>query len=125
MHVVEAIAEIFSWVGLGVGVPLGIYALWHSTAIGRWEPQELFVVDRGDHRVVRWYAAGEFRERPALRAERGYGLGDHHGYRASRDAHRARLLEPSPLGRAARTLGVVFLTIGVVALVASFVLPLL
>ncbi len=54
-NALDAVFEIFSWVGLGVGVLLAFAAVIMLLADGTWLPARAVVERVGDHRVVRWF----------------------------------------------------------------------
>ncbi|WP_336502468.1 hypothetical protein [Microbacterium paraoxydans] len=127
MHPVDTLAvvgEVLSWIGLGIGVPLLIVAMLIHLVEGQWVPVEIAVIDRGGHPTARWFAGGDFHERPLRRGEpttTDDGWID--GFSSSNDPTRVRIGEPPHLRRVLRTVGVVFAAVGAVGLIVSF-LPL-
>jgi len=113
------VGEVVSWIGLGVGIPLLVIAGMVALAEGRWERVDIAVIDRADGAVVRWFAGGDFHERP-LRAREDPDDGWHSGFVSVRDPSHARLNAPV-LRRFFATLGSVFTGLGVVGLILSFV----
>lgn len=119
------VGEVLSWIGLGIGVPLLIVAMLIRLVEGQWVPVEIAVIDRDGYPTARWFAGGDFHERPLRRgdpttAEDGWV----DGFYSSNDPSRARIGEPPPLRPVLRTVGVVFAAVGAVGLIVSF-LPLL
>jgi len=113
------VGEVVSWIGLGVGIPLLVIAGMVALAEGRWERVDIAVIDRADGAIVRWFAGGDFHERP-LRAREDAGDGWHSGFVSVRDPSHARL-NPPVLRRLFTTLGSVFTGLGLVGLILSFV----
>ncbi|QNA92020.1 MULTISPECIES: hypothetical protein [unclassified Microbacterium] len=128
MNAIDAvgmIAEILSWIGLGIGLPLLAVVLLVKVHDGAWSPQEVVIVeDAGGSARARWFAAGDFRERP-LRA-------DEHIHRQGRDEVDAFVSERHPdlmrfeprrpLLHAFQVLGVTLAGVGAAAVVVSIVL---
>jgi hypothetical protein len=56
-NALDAIVEIFSWVGLGLGSAVGIVALFAFLADGTWMPVRAVVERLEDRTVVRWFDA--------------------------------------------------------------------
>lgn len=128
MQVVDTLAlvgEVLSWVGLGVGLPLLLLGLLIRTVEGAWLPIEIAVIERDGSLIGRWFAGGDFHERPlkgheTATAEDGWADGV---VSANNPAH-ARVGEPPHTRRVIMTLGIVFAGVGFVGLVVSL-LPLL
>lgn len=119
------VGEVLSWVGLGLGLPLLLLALLIRTVEGAWLPIEIAVIERDGALIGRWFAGGDFHERPLRRhesatAEDGWADGV---VSANNPAH-ARVGEPPHTRRVILTLGVVFASVGFVGLIVSL-LPLL
>jgi hypothetical protein len=113
------VGEVLSWIGLGVGIPALLVAAMIHVAEGRWEHVDIAVIDRGGEPFARWFAGGDFHERPLLRRE--HAEADwHQGFVSSRDPSHVRL-DPPVLRRALATVGSVFAGVGIVGLVVSFV----
>lgn len=104
----DAVLEIFTWVGLGGAVVLGVVVVVVWAADGTWLPAEAIVDREGDGMVVRWFDGdGDAnRARPtedeasvigdADSATIWYRLGWHDRMRLTRRPHALR-----PLGRLA------------------------
>lgn len=125
MDTFSVVGEVLAWMGLGIGAPLLVVALLIGLVEGRWVPVEIAVIDRGGQPTARWFAGGDFHERPLRRGEpvpADDGWVD--GFYSSNDPSRARIGEPPHLRRVVRTVGIVFAAVGVLGLSASF-LPLL
>lgn len=119
------VGEVLSWVGLGIGLPLLLLAFLIRTVEGAWLPVEIAVIERDGSLIGRWFAGGDFHERPLKRhesatAEDGWAEGV---VSANNPAH-ARVGEPPHARRVILTLGIVFAGVGFVGLVVSL-LPLL
>lgn len=122
---VGMIAEILSWIGLGIGLPLLVVVWMVKMHDGSWLPHEVVIVDaEGGRARARWFAAGDFRERP-LRA-------DEHVHRQGRDEVDAFISERHPdlmrfeprrpLLHAFQVLGITLTGVGAAAVVLSIVL---
>ncbi len=121
----DAILEIFSWVGLGAGVLVGVIAIVLWAVDGSWLPATGVVEHENDGVVVRWFdhdggvgaaAAGHAESemlagRPT--ADIWYRVG-------GRD--RFRLTKHSPAVRATAWLAAGLIALGVVAFAASWIL---
>ncbi|MCK2032777.1 hypothetical protein [Microbacterium sp. KSW4-4] len=127
MHLVDTLAlvgEVLSWIGLGVGIPFLIVALLIRLVEGQWVPVEVAVIDRDGRLTARWFAGGDFHERPLRRGEpTAATVGWLDGFHSSNDPARIRIGEPPHLRRVLRTVGIVFAAVGAVGLIVSF-LPL-
>ena len=127
-HAVDAILEIFSWVGLGVGGLLALVALILRLADGTWVAVRAFVEPApggGQGRVVRWFGEdGSANEAPlSPDQDRTVGDRDTADVFIRRGAHnRMRLTPGSAAVRAVGLLAVGILSLGVVALVVSLIL---
>lgn len=119
-----AVGEVLSWLGLGLGALLLATALLIRLVEGQWVSVEIAVIDRDGQPVARWFAGGDFHERPLRRDEPTATVdGWTEGVYSSNDPSRARIGEPPHLRRVLRTVGTVFASVGVLGLVASL-LPL-
>lgn len=122
MEVVSLVGELFSWIGLALGLPLLLLVLLFRLALGQMEPVEIFIVARSDVVVGRWFAESTLHERPLRGYERDRVAGRESvdAYVSKRDSSRMRLdLEPTLL-RAVWTLGVVLTSAGVCGFVISW-----
>ena len=114
--VVGLIAEVFTWIGVVIGMTL-LLIVWIIRAVrGPWQPITAVVVET----QVRWMTdAGDFYSR-TLSDHELESLGDEpsfHSRRNQRDVH----LEPVAHDeRMLFVLGLVFLGLGIVAFAASF-----
>ncbi|MGO2682745.1 hypothetical protein [Microbacterium sp.] len=115
----SVVGEVVSWIGLGIGIPLLVIAGMIALAEGRWERVEIAVIERGGETIVRWFAAGDFHERP-LAAREDAGDGWHHGFVSVRDPNHARL-NPPVMRRLFLTLGIVFTALGTIGFVVSMI----
>lgn len=116
--------EVLSWIGLGIGLPLLVAALLVRAVNGEWVAVEVAVIERDGAPLLRWFAGGDFHERPLRRTEPWQaGVEWLDGLYSSNDPGRIRIGEPPHLRRVLRTLGIVFVAVGVAGLVLSL-LPL-
>ncbi len=114
-----AVGEVLSWIGLGAGIPLLAVAGMIALAEGRWEQVDIAVIEREGIAIARWFAGGDFHERP-LNPREDSGPGWHHGYASVRIPSHARMTPPV-LRRLFSTLGVVFTAVGVIGFILSMV----
>lgn len=121
----DAVLEIFSWVGFGVGAVLAGIALLMYLFDGTWMPARAVVEDAAGGRVVRWFDEGGGVNEAPLSHEQQKTLGDADMadifYRRGAQ-NRMRLTRSSPAVRSVAFLATGFLGLGVVCLVASLVL---
>jgi hypothetical protein len=124
-QVIDALAEIFSWIGFGVGALLAGVALIMYLFDGTWVPVRA-VVEASEHgRLVRWFDEDGGVGEAHLTHEQEHHIGDAEMAdifirRGSRN--RMRLTQASPAVRAVALLAVGMLGLGVVALVTSLVM---
>ena len=122
---VDAVIEIFTWVGLGAGALLAGIALIAYLADGTWVPERA-VVEMTEHgKVVRWFDEEGGVNEASLNPEQMAVVGDAGMYDlfARRGwNNRMRLTQRSPLVRALALLAAGLLGLGVIALVVSSVL---
>jgi hypothetical protein len=122
---IDALAEIFSWIGFGVGALLAGVALIMYLFDGTWVPVRA-VVEASEHgRLVRWFDEDGGVGEAHLTHEQEHHIGDADMTdifirRGSRN--RMRLTQGSPAVRAVALLAVGMLGLGVVALVTSLVM---
>lgn len=121
---IDALAEIFSWVGFGLGALVLGVALVMYLFDGTWLPARA-VVEEADHGLlVRWFDEdGGVNQAPLSheqeRAIDGKDMADIFYRRGSAD--RMRLTQGSPAVRAVALLGGGLVGLGVVALAVSLV----
>ncbi|MCR2783996.1 MULTISPECIES: hypothetical protein [unclassified Microbacterium] len=121
----DAILEIFSWVGLGAGALVGLVALVLWAVDGSWLPTRGVVDQDEDRTVVRWFdddggvggAVASHADAERLAGESMVDIWYRHG---SRD--RFRLTHHSPGVRAAAWLAAGLAMLGVLAFAASGIL---
>ena len=126
MHeTVDALVEIFSWVGFGVGALLAAIALLMRLFDGTWLPARAVVETVPHGRVVRWFDDEGGVNEARLNHEQEVAVGERDMtdifYRRGM-ANRMRLTPGSPAVRAVGLLAIGLLTLGVVASVISLVL---
>ena len=124
-NALDAVIEIFSWVGLGGGLLLAFAAVVTLLADGTWLPARAVVEEIDGQRVVRWFdERGGVNEAPlSSHDEAQIGAADMTDifYRRG-SAHRMRLTRSSPAARFLSLLAAGVLGLGVVAFVLSIVL---
>lgn len=116
------LAELFTWIGLGVG---GVFAILWLVALSMrtlWTETDAVVVGEGGAALLRWIDDdGTLRERTLEAWELEELAGDDH-CRVLHRGERARLTTAPHPGRALGVLAIVFLSLGLAAVVLSFVL---
>ncbi|WP_169581020.1 MULTISPECIES: hypothetical protein [Microbacterium] len=122
---IDALVEIFSWVGFGLGALVAGIALIMYLFDGTWLPTR-GVLDDSDHgRVVRWFDEDGGVNEAHLTHEQerqlaGKDMADIFYRRGGRA--RMRLTQGSPAVRAVAYLSLGLVGVGVLALIASWVL---
>ncbi|MGY1552122.1 hypothetical protein ACW5CM_10110 [Microbacterium sp. A588] len=119
LDALAAVGEVLSWIGLGAGIPLLIVAGMIALAEGRWEPVDIAVIERDGEAIARWFAGGDFRERPLTQRE-NVADGWHEGFVSVRSPGHVRMTAPM-LRRLLATLGIVFAGVGIIGLVVSMI----
>lgn len=123
-NALDAVIEIFTWVGLGGGLLLAFVAVFLLLADGTWLPTRAVVEHVDGGRVVRWFDAdGGVNEAPlSAHDDVKIGAADMADifYRRGR-VDRMRLTRSSPLVRFVSLLAAGVLTLGAVAFVVSIV----
>ncbi|WP_341997714.1 hypothetical protein MRBLWH7_004006 [Microbacterium sp. LWH7-1.2] len=122
---IDALAEIFSWIGFGVGALLAGVALIMYLFDGTWLPVRAVVESGPNGRLVRWFDEDGGVGEAHLTHEQDHHIGDADMAdifvrRGSRN--RMRLTQGSPAVRAVARLAIGMLALGVVALVTSLVM---
>jgi hypothetical protein len=117
---VDAVVEIFSWVGLGLGALLAGFALVLYLFDGTWLPARAVVEDADAGRLVRWFDEdGEVNEahlsHEQEHAVAGKDMADIYYRRGGRN--RMRLTQGSPAVRAVSLLALGLIGVGVVLFV--------
>jgi hypothetical protein len=124
-HPLDAVIEIFSWVGFGAGILLGILALILRLADGTWLPARAVVEHGEDRSLVRWFDADGGVNAAYLNHEQQHALAGKEMadifYRRG-VANRMRLTHGSPAVRAVGLLALGLLALGLVATIVSWVL---
>ena len=124
-HVIDAITEIFTWVGLGAGVLLGVVALILRLADGTWLPVQVVLEPDDAGTIGRWFGDDGVVHQVRLTREQqeavaGKGIADAFARRGGRN--RMRLTKGSPAVRAVALLAAGLLALGLVALILSWIL---
>jgi hypothetical protein len=127
LEIVGLIGDLLSLIGLGFGLPLYFVGALLHAADKKMIPTE--VVTTGDANaspLLRWYASGDFYERPMRTIERDYFKEQEYrvGYVKPRHPETMRLEPQRQSTRIFRVLGTTLVVVGLVGLLASF-LPLL
>lgn len=121
---VGTIAEILSWVGLGIGLPLLLIVLLVRLHDGAWVPVEVFIVDDAQGIRARWFTAGDFWERPVRPHEVAHD--DAHealdAFVSERDPGLMRFEPRRPVLHAFQVLGITLSAVGAAALVSTIIL---
>ncbi|BAJ75643.1 leucyl-tRNA synthetase [Microbacterium testaceum StLB037] len=123
-NALDAVIEIFTWVGLGGGALLAIVAVVLLLADGTWLPARAVVEEVDGGRVVRWFDdQGGVNEAPlSAHDDAKIGAADMADIFFRRgSAHRMRLSRSSPLVRFVSLLSAGILGLGLVAFVLSIV----
>lgn len=123
--VLGAVAEIFTWAGLGLGVLVAGFALVLLVVDGTWLPASGVVETEGDDLVVRWWdedgdvnqAALSHQDREKLAGRDMLDIFYRRGYR-----NRMRLTRASPAVRAFFLLALGLAGVGLIAVIGSWVL---
>jgi hypothetical protein len=122
---IDALAEIFSWIGFGMGALLAGVALIMYLFDGTWVPVRA-VVEASEHgRLVRWFDEDGGVGEAHLTHEQEHHIGDADMadiFIRRGSLNRMRLTQGSPAVRAVALLAVGMLGLGVVALVTSLVM---
>jgi hypothetical protein len=122
---IDALAEIFSWIGFGVGALLAGVALIMYLFDGTWVPVRAVVETVPSGRLVRWFDEDGGVGEAHLTHEQDHHIGDADMadiYIRRGSPNRMRLTQRSPAVRAVALLAVGMLSLGVVALVTSLVM---
>jgi hypothetical protein len=122
---IEAVVEILSWAGFGLGGMLAVAALIVFLADGTWLPVRGFVEHEGDQIIVRWFDEDDQVNQAPLSPGEWEQLGgkdavDVYARRGSRD--RMRATRRSPVVRGLALLAALVLGVGLACSVISLVL---
>jgi len=121
----DAVVEIFSWVGFGLGALLAGVALIIYLFDGTWLPVRGVLEDSEHGRLVRWFDEDGRVNEARLTHDQQHALAGKDMadifYRRGADG-RMRLTQGSPLVRAVALLAAGLIGLGLVALILSWVL---
>jgi hypothetical protein len=122
---IDAVLEIFTWVGFGAGALLAGVALVAYLLDGTWLPARAAVESTERGRVVRWFDENDDVNEAWLDAQQEHAIGavewaDIFVRRGSRD--RMRLSRRSPFVWAVTLLALGLIAVGVIAVACSLVL---
>ena len=124
-HAIDAVLEIFTWVGLGAGLLVAFLALVARLADGSWVPAQVVLADEGDGRIARWFGHEGRVGSARLNHEQEKALAGRETadvfVRLGRD-DRMRLTKGSPLVRMLAWLAVGLGAMGALAAAASLLL---
>ncbi|MAP62515.1 MAG: hypothetical protein CMH34_01940 [Microbacterium sp.] len=121
---VDTVAEIFAWLGFGLGALVSGVALVLYLVDGTWRPVHVVIDDAAEGRVARWFGDDGVGQ-AVLSAEQLREIGDADtadafARQGSRD--RLRLTVHSPLVRAVTWFAVGFLAVGAASVTVSVVM---
>ncbi|WP_426320928.1 hypothetical protein [Microbacterium sp. E-13] len=122
---IDALAEIFSWVGFGVGALLAGVALIMYLLDGTWVPARAVVETTPEGRLVRWFDEDGGVGEAHLTHDQDHHIGDADMadiYIRRGSPNRMRLTRRSPAVRAVALMAIGMLTLGLVAVVTSLVM---
>jgi hypothetical protein len=121
LDVIALVGEVVAWITFAGGALCLLAFAFARMADGTWEPTEAVVVDGPAGARVRWFAEGEFHERPLDHDERDHldASEMQPAYYRRRTPDRLRFEADSPVPRLLGTLAVILLGIGLVATIAS------
>lgn len=122
---IDAILEIFTWVGFGGAVLFAVVALAVRVADGSWVPVQVVLLDDEGGRIARWFGHEGRVGAARLTHEQEHALNGLEAadvyVRLGRD-DRMRLTHGSPLVRLLVWLALGFLVLGVLAAAGSLLL---
>ncbi|MDN3309997.1 hypothetical protein QWJ90_03525 [Microbacterium oryzae] len=124
-HVIGAITEIFSWIGLGAAIVLGLAAIVARMADGTWVPVRAFVLPEAEPPAIRWFSAGHEVGHALLTPEVRRAAGDADEVDVFTNPRRpgsVRLQQHSPLPRLLGWGAVAFAALGIISSVTQLVL---
>ena len=124
-HVIDALAEIFSWIGFGVGALLAGVALIMYLFDGTWVAARGVIETTPKGRVVRWFDDDGGVGQAYLTHDQEHHIGDADMadiFVRRGSQNRMRLTQGSPAVRAVALLAAGLLALGVAALVTSLVM---
>ncbi|WP_353816793.1 hypothetical protein [Agromyces sp. SYSU T00266] len=123
LDVIALVGEVIAWVALAAGGVLLLAFAFARMADGAWDAIEVAIVERDDGDVVRWFAGGEFHERPLEDEEPKPDSDDGEplAWVRRRSPDRLRFEAASHLPRVLGTIAVILVGIGIIATVASTV----
>lgn len=124
-HAIDAILEIFTWVGLGAGALVALIAVVARVADGSWAPAQAVIADDVDGRIARWFGHEGRVGSARLTHEQDKALAGRETadvfVRLGRD-DRLRLTKGSPLVRLLTWLAIGLGAVGVIAAAGSLIL---
>lgn len=119
LEVLAMIGEILALIGLCAGLPLLVLGAALRASERGWEPTELAVTRAEGRARVRWFAGGDFRERPLRRDEEHLDDGLYRGFVSGRRRGRVRFAAPPKGGGHCWAAGATLTAAGVVGFVVS------
>ncbi|MET0735714.1 MAG: hypothetical protein ABWY55_08740 [Microbacterium sp.] len=125
VHAIDAVLEIFTWVGFGLGVLVAVVAVIARLADGTWIPAQAVIADDPHGRIARWFGTEGEVGQARLTHEQEHRLEGRETadvfVRLGR-SDRMRLTEGSPAVRLLVWLAVGFLALGALAALGSLIL---
>ncbi|GAA5032996.1 hypothetical protein ACFQRL_03840 [Microbacterium fluvii] len=125
MDAADALAEIFTWVGLAAGIVAGAIGIAMLLADGAWAPVRIMIDDAPTGRVARWFDAAGGVNEAVLTPHQVHQLAGADQARAFAKVgvpHQLRLTKTAPAALFTLRLSAGFLAVGVVAAIVSLVL---
>ncbi len=124
-HAIDAVLEIFTWVGLGAGLFVAMLAVIVRLADGTWVPAQAILAEEPDGRIARWFGHEGRVGSTRLSHEQEKALAGREAadvfVRLGRD-DRMRLTKGSPLVRLLAWLAVGLGAMGALAAAASLLM---
>lgn len=124
-HAIDAILEIFTWVGLGMGVLVGVITLIVRIADGSWVAAQI-VIGEDDHgRIARWFGDDGKVGQARLSHEQDHALAGKetaHAFVRRGRSDRVRLTQGSPAVRNLSWLTIGLFALGALAAVGSLLM---
>ncbi|GLJ62191.1 hypothetical protein M1D46_14435 [Microbacterium sp. JZ70] len=124
-HVIGAITEIFSWIGFGAALVLGLIAIIARLADGTWVPVRAFVLSEQEPPILRWFTVGHTVGEAPLTPELRAAAGDADEVDVFTNPQRpgsVRLHQHSPLPRFLGWGAIAFGGLGVVSTIVQLIL---
>ncbi|WP_404434000.1 hypothetical protein LG299_05615 [Microbacterium lacus] len=124
-HAIDAILEIFTWVGLGMGVLVGVLTVIVRVADGTWVPAQIVIGEDEHGRIARWFGDDGQVGQARLSHEQEHALAGSetaHAFVRRGRSDRVRLSPGSPAVRGLSWLTIGFLALGALAALGSLIM---